>query len=338
MFTMKPKLWRRKSGRGSTTGLVILATSILAALLLVLNRQYVVDQLSVWQYQPSQDAVLLAERASLNDNGRFLFYANHPAIEDATSFNKDCGRKEMSTAILGCFNGQKIFIYDVTDQRLDGIREVTAAHETLHAAYARLAPAEKSKIDALLGAEYETLKNDSNFAERMAFYERTEPGERNNELHSIIGTEVASVSPELEGYYKKYFKDRNSVVTLHQNYAKVFNDLQKRGEDVAAQLTALTHTIETESAAYNKAVSQLNQDIARFNEQANRGGFSSSAEFQAARAALVTRAEGLEATRKSINDNIAQYDQLRNELTAVSRESEALNKSIDSSLEPTPSL
>jgi len=328
----------KKRSQGSIASLVILLLSLGVALLLVLNRQYVIDQISVWQYKPSSEVASIVERAGLNDNGKFVFYTAHPSIEDAVSFNQKCGRKENSTAILGCYNGQDIYIYNVTDARLDGIREVTAAHEMLHAAYARLNDSEKKHITALLMDEYEKLKGDKDFGMRMAFYDRTEPGERDNELHSIIGTEVSSISNELEVYYKKYFIDRSKVVALHEKYATIFNELQKRGEEISSQLTELGQTIERQSSQYNADVAQLNRDITSFNAEANDGKFTSDAAFQATRAALVARANALEVARQQINDAIGRFNELRDELTAVASESEALNKSLDSSLAPAPSL
>ncbi|HET6747571.1 MAG TPA: hypothetical protein VFH06_05690 [Candidatus Saccharimonadales bacterium] len=328
----------KKRSRGSIASVFVLLVSLGIALFLVLNRQHIIDQISVWQYRPSNDIVAIATRSGLNENGTFVFYAAHPSIEDASSFNQKCGRKESSTAILGCYNGQDIYIYNVTDARLDGIREVTAAHEMLHAAYARLSDGDKNTINKLLTSEYEKLKDNKDFAERMAFYDRTEPGERDNELHSIIGTEVGSIGNELEAYYKRYFSDRNKVVVLHEKYAAVFGDLQKRGESISSQLTALGTAIEQQSSQYNADVAQLNRDIVNFNNKANNGGFSSDGEFQAARNGLVARANRLEATRQSINDSIQHYNELRDELAAVASESDALNKSIDSSLAPAPSL
>jgi hypothetical protein len=340
--TRRPKLpkvsTKQLNARGSVASFVILIICVVVAVLLVVNRQYIVDQISVWQYKPADEVAAIAERSGMNGNGTFYFYASHPTIENATDFNKKCSRKEMSTAILGCYNGQDIFIYNVTDARLAGIKEVTAAHEMLHAAYARLGSADRSNVGKLLTVEYEKLKDNKEFAERMAFYERTEPGERDNELHSIIGTEVNSISPELETYYKRYFDTRGAVVALHEKYAAVFKELQKRGEEVSRQLTELAVTIERDTTAYNNDVMQLNEAIASFNEQANSGRFSSGAEFNQARAALVIRAGALEIARNSINAAIIQYNQLRDELAIVASESEALNRSIDSSLAPAPSL
>lgn len=329
---------QRSSGRGHKLAFFVAIISAVIALFLILNRQYVVDQLAVWQYQPGAGITALADRSTMNDKGKFFFYASHPTLEAAADFNTKCDRKEQSTAILGCYTGQNIYIYNVTDTKLDGIREVTAAHEMLHAAYERLSSEEKNKVNTLLDAEYEKLKNDKKLAERMAFYARTEPGERENELHSVIGTEVTSISPELEEYYKKYFTDRGSLVGLHEKYESVFTDLQERGQSLADQLTELGDTIEADSVDYNKDVNSLNSAIAAFNTKAENGGFATQNDFEAARDALMGRASELEAKRKEINNKVAQYEALRQELVSIASQSEALNRSIDSSLAPTPSL
>lgn len=325
-------------GNSHVVALLVTAISIAAALVLLVNRQYVVDQLTVWQYQPIGAVAQLASRSGMNDTGKFYFYASQPAIETAPTFNKECGRKEESTAILGCYNGRNIYIYNVTNEKLDGIKEVTAAHEMLHAAYARMSDGEKKSVDKLLEAEYAKLKNNKEFAERFAFYDRTEPGERDNELHSVIGTEVSAVSPELEAHYRNYFSNRSKVLALHDKYASVFAELQAEGDELSKQLTALGDTIDQQTKDYNTAVTTLNSDIEDFNRRANSGGFSSKEEFDSERAVLLARANQLEDTRQTINDEVTQYNTLRERLKSVASQSEALNRSIDSTLAPAPNL
>ena len=319
-------------------GLLIALLSVIVAAILFLNRQYIIDQISVWQYQPSGDIASLVERSGMSDQGEFHFYASQPKLQTAADFNETCERKERAMAVLGCYNGQFIYIYNVTDAKLDGIREVTAAHEMLHAGYARLDEAQKQRIHELLDAEYEQLKNDVAFAERLAFYDRTEPGERYNELHSIIGTEVASISDELEEYYQKYFDDRSKTVGLYEQYASVFHELQNRSEQLSQQLTQLGDEIERESALYNTNTSQFSADVDAFNQRAENGDFTSQAAFEAERSQLISRGEALETRRQQINNNVTQYEALRAELMGIASESEALNRSIDSSLVPAPSL
>ena len=323
---------------GHVVGIVAAVLSVLAALFLFINRQYVIDQVNVWQYKPTSDVMQLSERSGMNGQGQFYFYASSPSVESTQVFNDKCGRQEESTAILGCYTTQRIYIYDVKDAKLDGIREVTAAHEMLHAAYERMSDGERSKVNALLEAEYEKLKNDKDLSERMAFYARTEPGQRDNELHSVIGTEIASISPELETHYKKYFKDRQEVIALHDKYASVFLDLQRRSNELVSQLKSLGDSIEANTATYNADVGQLNRDIQSFNSRANNGGFTSQAQFNAERRDLEARTAELNNERQQINANVVQYNTLRQELASIASESEALNRSIDSSLAPAPSL
>lgn len=324
---------------GYVAALIVILISIGATLLLLVNRQMIIDHVSVWQYQPTSEITSFADRTAMSDHGKFLFFASRPSLEGTQAFNDKCSRTEKSTAILGCYDGTGvIYIYNVPNQKLDGIREVTSAHEMLHAAYNRLSDRERTKVDALVETEYAKLSNDAVFSARMAFYARTEPGERDNELHSIIGTEVASVSPELEQYYQQYFVNRSKVVALHTQYASVFASLQARGEELSAQLTALATSIETDTATYNQEVNQLNQDIASFNARASGGGFSSQSQFNSERAQLTSRASALESMRATINRQRDSYEVLRTELTSIASESEALNKSIDSSLAPAPSL
>jgi chromosome segregation ATPase len=312
--------------------------SVSVAALLFINRQYVIDQVNIWQYQPSPSIEKLVDRSGMNDQGEFYFYASTPTLESTQVFNDKCGHREESTAILGCYAAQKIYIYNVTDARLDGIREVTAAHEMLHAAYERMGDDERKKVDALLETEYSKLKNDKNLSERMAFYAKTEPGQRDNELHSVIGTEVASISKDLEEHYKKYFTDRQKVVALHAKYATLFSDLQARSDELVNELKSLGNTIEADTVTYNNAVSQLDKDIESFNTRANNGEFSNQAQFNAERNALMGRVSALDRLRDQINANVAKYESLREELASIASTSEALNRSIDSSLAPAPSI
>lgn len=311
---------------------------MLIATLLFFNRQYVVDTITVWQYQPTAEIQEFAERTTMNNAGKFYFYASRPSLEEAAAFNAQCGKKEANTAVLGCYDGQRIFIYNVSDERLDGIRAVTAAHEMLHAAYDRMSQSERAKVDALVEKQFETLKSDEEFSERMKFYERTEPGQRDNELHSLIGTEVKTISPELREHYKKYFDDRDQVVALHDQYDAVFATLKTKSAALTKQLAQLSQTIESDTVAFNQDARRFEEDKNEFNRRANGGGFDSQAQFDAERAALLGRADELIAFRKRIEANIERYKRLTSELNALSVQVADLNKSINSSLAPAPSL
>jgi truncated hemoglobin YjbI len=323
---------------GSIASIVFSVLLILIAVMIWFNRQYVVDWISYVQYKPTETMQSFATRTTMTDTGKFYFYVSHPSLEKTQNFNKYCDRKESGSAVLGCYSTGKIYVYDISDQRLDGIREVTSAHEMLHAAYDRLNETDKKEVDRLVEAEYEKHKNDPELAERMAFYERTQPGERDNELHSIIGTEFTEVSQELEQHYKKYFQNRQVVVQLHDHYADLFNSLKKQAADIAAQLKALTADIEAASQEYNVKVAALNKSIESFNARASAGDFETRAQFNEQRQQLLNQVRELEKTRTDVSADTDRYEQLRTQYNELADASQELYNSIDSRLAPAPSL
>jgi len=317
---------------------VICLLLIAASAWVVLNRQFVIDQIAVWQFHSTPQLDALVDRAGMNNHGKFFFLASRPVLDGTQNFNNECARIESTTSILGCYSNNQIFIYDVTDKALDGVREVTATHETLHAIYNRLSTDEKDKIDVLLEAEYKKLQGNKDYADRMAFYARTEPGERDNELHSVVGTEIAKISPELETYYSKYFTNRQDVVALNKKYMSKFIDLKTKANALAAQINDLTSSITTRTNQYNSDAKKLDSDIRAFNLRAKNGDFTSQAQFDAERSVLATRSSELNDVRSSINSDISTYDKLLAEYNSLASESKKLYNSIDSTLAPAPSV
>ncbi|RFA23620.1 hypothetical protein [Subtercola boreus] len=299
--------------------------------------QRIGDQLAVWQYDPSADVAGMAADSGMNDEGRFYFYASSPTVENAADFQTVCGSSSDDFVLLGCYTGSSIHVFNVSDARLSGIRGVTAAHEMLHAVYARLSDSDRVEIDRELEAQYEAVKDDPGLAARMASYATTEPGERDNELHSIFGTELASLSPELEAHYAKYFADRSKVVALNTSFEAVFDQLHSQEDALAVQLTAAGDAIEHESATYTSDSDTLGADVADFNGRADSGGFDTQEQFDRERSALEDRQAELQTRYDSIQKDIAGYDDLRHQLEALDSQASELNRSLDSTLQAPPS-
>lgn len=323
---------------GLVVNLIVSTALIVSAVLIVLNRQRIIDQINVWQFSSTASIDSLVERAGMNDYGLFLYHASQPTLDGTQNFNDSCERIENTVSILGCYTNNKIYVYDVTDSQLDGMREVTAAHETLHAAYDRLTVDDRKKVDALLEQEYVKLQDDAGYADRMAFYARTEPGERDNELHSVIGTEVSDIDSELEDYYKRYFSDRQKSVKLYEKYSSIFKDLKDKANNLASQLDALGKSVTKRTSEYNVEAARLNSDIETFNRRANSGDFATQSEFAATRFALEQRVFKLEELRAEINLDIAKHGALLTEYNSNAAKSDNLYDSIDSTLAPAPSV
>jgi len=330
---------KKRSYARVVSATIVLGLVIASCLWLVLNRTYVQDQLTVWGYTPSADVSQLATELELTNKGTFYFYASTPRIDNADTFNKNCPQQEVNNPILGCYNGQQIFIYNVNEVDLEGIQQVTAAHETLHAIWKRMDVGEQERVGALLRAAYNSIADDD-FKQRMSYYERNEPGEFINELHSIIGTEYGSLSPELEQYYSQYFKDRSKIVAYHAQYDTLFTDLESQADALYTELTDLGAQIDTERNTYASDVAALTRDINDFNERAKNGSFSSQSQFYSERAELVARSNQIDQQRDTLNAKIATYNQKVVTYQGIASRIQQLNSSIDSmsTVESAPQL
>jgi hypothetical protein len=224
--------------------------------------------------QPSADVVQLADDAGMTDAARAIFYAAQPEIDaDHQVFNQNCQTLATSrTAELGCFTSAgRIFILKISDPRLSSEMVVVAVHEMLHAAYEQLSPAQQASVNALI--EKQVLKiRDAKLAERLMLYSQTEPGQQDNELHSILGSEYAPLSSELEQYYSQYFTNRTQVVSDSRSFDAVFNDLQNTLSSLENQISRLHRQMRLDLArhnlsAYNRLVPQFNAAVDQFNQE-----------------------------------------------------------------------
>ncbi len=311
---------------------------LVSAAFIVINKQNINDQIAVWSFSPSSSIKGLSSRSGMNSKGEFVFFASHPLIDSTQNFNTECDNVENVVSVLGCYVNGRIYIYGVSDPKLDGIKEVTASHEMLHAAYDRLSPNKKKYVNILLVEEYNKIKDDESFTQRMSFYAKTEPGQLNNELHSVIGTEIMNISDDLEDYYKSYFSSREKVVKLNQKYLNVFTELKNQADLINSRLDQLATQINTDTNEYNQEVNDLNSAIIEFNNRADSGQFNTQSQFSNERGVLLTRISSAESDRLLIKENIDQYDILLSEYNSIATESKKLYSSLDSTLAPAPSI
>jgi DNA repair exonuclease SbcCD ATPase subunit len=301
------------------------------------NRQYVLDQITLYRYEPPQEVIALAEQTTMTDESKRYFYASQPEINDRAEFNGNCGNHGERSIVLGCYAAQKIYIFNVTDERLSNVKAVTAAHEMLHAAYDRLGSDEKQRVDMMVTAQFEQLE-DPRIDELVKIYNRTEPGQLDNEMHSILATEVTTLSSELEEYYKQYFADRQTIVRMSASYEQLFSNLKSQQESLVVELNDIAASINQRSSALNADVEKLNNDVSEFNRRAQANDFDSQSQFDNERSALTSRQQQLQAERRAIEDLIATYNQKKDQLDAINLEAQSLNTSINSNLDPIPNV
>lgn len=275
----------RLIGLGAIVALLI----ILAALWL--QRWNIYDAYKLRDYTPPARVAQLANDVSMNDYGRRLFYVYHPELNNKQDFNENCHGGEQ-TIVLGCFvSGTGIYLYNVTEPRLEGVLQVTSAHEMLHAAYGRLSPSDRKRVGVLLDEAYSTVKDDRI---RSSIEDYRENGaDITNELHSILGTEVRTLPQELEEYYSRYFDNRIKAVEYSEMYEKAFTQrkqqvaqadqqlatLREQIEDEQKQLALMKQGLDTERQlldsllnqqkyeAYNAGVPVFNRHVAEYNNK-----------------------------------------------------------------------
>jgi hypothetical protein len=330
----------RRSGpiRAVIAIVIVVAVPLAGVAFAVTNSRAISDWITAANYSPSSAMAELVTSSGMNNTGTRLFYASTPELNEADAFNAACGIRP-EQYLLGCYTGTKIHLYDIVEARLSGIREVTAAHEMLHAGYDRLDSATKDRVGVLLEQAFAEHGDDPELIDRMADYEVSQPGTRLNELHSIIGTEFSTLDPELEAYYARYFSDRTKVVTLHSAYAAVFADIKAKSAALSSQLLALADDIDSEISTYNADITRLNSNIKSFNELNAAFGYSGNeAGFNRDRARLQGTSAELDVQLENIKAKQAQLADLRGQLQAIDADAQALNRSINSTFVPSATV
>jgi Spy/CpxP family protein refolding chaperone len=291
------------------------------------QRQAIYDWTRLRNYQPSADVVGLADAAGMTDKARRLFYISHPQIiGDKPTFQSHCTDSE-KTIVLGCYiNRNGIYLYNVTDTRLNGVKEVTAAHEMLHAAYDRLTPEERQRIDNLTTDVFRNLK-DERLQKTIESYRQKDPSVVPNELHSILGTEVGILPKDLEDYYAQYFQSRLNLVKLSETYEKAFTEREDKVASYDKQLQQLKQTIETNQAALNSKQQAIESERAQLDSLLKAKRYD---EYNALVPDYNAKVRSYNSIVNETQALIDQYNQLVKERNAIVLEEKELFKAIDS--------
>jgi hypothetical protein len=251
---------------GTVVNVALLVASVLGGWWVFNHTQDIADWWRLRTYTPSAEVAQLADATTMVGRGRDMFYVSDPKVEDKAAFNANCSNAAgEGGTVLGCYALQGIYIYNVNDPRLPGVKQVTAAHEMLHAAYERLDSATRARVEALLQAEMDKRRGDSDLQETIQLYQKTEPGHIINEMHSILGTQYDNLAPELEQYYAQYFSNRGAIVAFAHGYGDVFKASKARIATYQMQLDQLKAQIDANTQVLDQKNATLQQDSVRLN-------------------------------------------------------------------------
>ncbi len=317
---------------------MVLLVVVIGAVLAYQHRQEISDHFAAQGFTASAEISDLASSLLLTDAGTRIFFASSPTLDASQQFNEQCSQVDHSEEghVLGCFTSGEIHLFKVTDERLNGIVEVTAAHELLHATFSRLGSEERDELSEKLLSTFEELSAaDATLARRMDVYSGLTGTAFANELHSVLGTEVRELPEWLEAHYAQWFRDRSVIVDFFDSYHHVFTELRERADHLQAQLETMRADIEARSAAYDSAVAAFNSEWAVFLERNEAFEFSDNpAEFYAIRDAFDARRMELNAQLASLNADIASYEELRVELQQLGELNTELQANLNSELAP----
>ena len=320
--------------------IVLLATGALAlqggiawgATWVVDNERRLKDQLVAYQFEPSADILSYSQQAGLSREGTLYFLTSLPQVVPGYEFDRYCTRREPGIGVLGCYTTRdgRIYLYDVTDPRLVAIEPVVAAHEMLHAAWARIGVDERDRIAVLLEEGFALLPEDHEMRSRIESYEENNPASRIPELYAILGTETRELPAELEAHYAIYFDDRTKVVALAEEIYRVFETVQEELLALATELESRAAEIEGLRFTYENTNATLSADIAAFEvKRTTPGGFPSRTEFEEVRSVLIERQAKLRDLRDLLNQKIDEYNVLLEDLTRLNAEVSELNQGIN---------
>ena len=231
---------------------------------------------------------------------------------------------------MGCYYDWRIYVYDVDNAELDGIKEAVLAHELLHAVWQREKSWTKDELEPLLRDVYAWNKEE--LADHMKSYDE---GNFVDELHSVIGTQVdpARLPLRLRDHYASYFKNHAKIVAYFNQYNNKFVVLKKDMDSLSDSIAKNKDEIEKRTQQYRRDSQKLNDDIDVFNNRAANGFYSNrSYQFNIDRQELVQRQHAVDAQydRLSglVDDTNRQVDEYNNKLA----ESNELYRSINSKI------
>jgi phage shock protein A len=195
---------------------------------------------------PSTEVEQLAQETTMTSEAQQIFYRQTPSIEQKPAFFEGCqkpGKIGEKLIAFGCYvsNGRsgKIMLQSVSDVRFQGIMEVSAAHEMLHAAYERLSQSDRDALAPRLKKAARLVK-DRRLASVLEQYRKTDDQLFVNELHSHLGTELSNLEdPELEQHYQRYFRDRHQVVAFARQSQAALRQIDEKSDQLKAEIVNL---------------------------------------------------------------------------------------------------
>lgn len=232
-----------------------------AAILSSLDWQFISDKQKAANFTPTAEIASIADDLQLTRHGRAAFYAAQPALQDASTFNANCGNDGEATYMLGCYAGgenERIHLYDIETGILDensirydftAERSVTALHEFLHAVYARQG---WYKQQSLCREAKAFVAQKPELAEALGYYSEAQYC---TEAFARIGSEYPDqVSGALAQTFGKYFVINDGLLARHWQNEKQLAMLAAQTAKSHDEIKAAKGRLDTSISAYRASL------------------------------------------------------------------------------------
>ena len=198
------------------------------------------DSLTLDNADPAM--VALAMQAGMSRRGELVFLRTQPRLvsdADMESVCADNTAANNSNGFIeqGCFDpaANRIYIREMPAD-LQKLEASTAAYEMLHPVYLAIhASKQGPALDRAIEANYQAI-TDPQLQAQVANFSKTEPGARDLELFSLLGTGYTNLTSDLTSYYAPYFNDISATITANQQVAQLFNDDKTKLDGLKAQI------------------------------------------------------------------------------------------------------
>ena len=314
----------KKKSSTAITGILIGGAALALVVYFVADYNFFLDFVIAGRFQPSAQMGGLIDDIELTSSGERILKASLPVLQSAEDFNKNCGNIEEDSASLGCLADGKIYVYDIQNEELEGIKQTVLAHELLHAVWQRERKSSRADLENMLQEVYATHRDE--LADHMAHYSEAD---MIDELHSVIGTQLnySEMPDELADHYNKFFKNQAKIVGYYNAYNGRFTEIQNRMTELSEKIQKMRDEIDAETKEYNREYAQLNSDISDFNYRANNmRGAATMDEYNE----LNLRRDELSARYDALAAKIEEVNKLINEYNSDYAHAGTLYESIDS--------
>lgn len=233
---------------------IILGSVVGVIILLAIASGPISDHYTIKNADPAM--LRLAKDANMTRKGELIFLRTSPQLVDDSQMAEVCSNSQSNSNGFieqGCFvpnqsdpTTGRIYIRKMSSD-LYNLEVTTAAYEMLHPAYISIT--EQSNGGAALNKSIESnadILSDSNLQAQIANFAKTEPGDKDLELFSILGTEYSGISSDLAAYYSPYISNLSSVVSLNDQVTQLFQNDHD-------QLVSLRDSIKATDAKANIA-------------------------------------------------------------------------------------